>query len=84
MNQTANQAGNIVDPVCGMRIDPAKPIITTTFNDQTFHFCAEDCKQTFQKCPQKYLTTKPRKKGVWGRYMDRLNKVTGGKAMKCH
>ena len=84
MNQITIKVGNIVDPVCGMRIDPAELNIIFALDDQTFHFCAEACKQAFEKCPQKYLTSKPRKKGVWGRYMDRLNKATGGKAMKCH
>jgi Cu+-exporting ATPase len=84
MNQTATAVKNAIDPVCGMSVDPAKTNITYTFNEQTFHFCAEGCRQTFEICPRKYLEPKPVKKGLWGRYMDRLQKATGGKPMKCH
>jgi len=35
--------------------------------------------------PDTYLGTEaPKKKGVWGRYLDRLNKATGGKPPCCH
>jgi YHS domain-containing protein len=84
MNTTATTSGNVVDPVCGMHVDPAKANITSTYNDQKYHFCAEGCRLAFEKCPRKYLDPKPVKKGVWGRYMDRLKKATGGKAVKCH
>ena len=34
--------------------------------------------------PDKYLDRKePKKKGFWGRYLDRLNKATGGKPPSC-
>ena len=36
---------------------------------------AEGCRQAFEENPQKFLEPKPRKrKGIWGRYMDRLQK----------
>ena len=52
-----------------------------TVEGQAYYFCAEGCRETFVKHPKKYL--EPKKKGMWGRYLERLEKATGGKAMKC-
>jgi YHS domain-containing protein len=75
-----------VDPVCGMRVDPQKAAGSADFDGRTYFFCAESCRDEFQKHPQKYLevhqaTTK--RKGFWKRYLDRLNKATGGKPPEC-
>ena len=75
----------VVDPVCGMKVDPCKTNLNFAYDDKQFYFCAEGCRQEFKKNPVKYKnTTSAKKKGMWGRYLDRLNKSTDGKAMKCH
>ncbi len=85
MNQTATKANTVVDPVCGMSVNPKTTEIVATIEGQTYYFCAEGCRKTFVKTPEKYLEPCPEKrKGLWGRYMQRLEKATGGKAMKCH
>lgn len=71
-----------IDPVCGMTVDPATSAITATLDGKTYYFCAEGCRRSFEADPCRYL--KPKRKGLWGRYMDRLQKATGGKTMKCH
>ena len=71
-----------VDPVCGMSVNPSANGITSELDGQTYYFCAECCRKAFEDDPQKFIRAK--KKGLWGRYMDRLQKATGGKAMKCH
>ena len=71
-----------VDPVCGMSVEPTTAAIKSDHQGRTFYFCAEACRRAFEADPGKFA--KPRKKGLWGRYMDRLQKATGGKAMKCH
>jgi YHS domain-containing protein len=74
-----------IDPVCGMAVVANVTDILTTIKGQKYYFCAEGCRQAFEENPQKFLDPKPQKrKGVWGRYMDRLQKATGGKAQKCH
>ena len=74
-----------VDPVCGMEVDPCDNDLTTEYEDEMFYFCAEGCLRTFEKNPGKYKKmTAGKKKGIWRRYLDRLNKSTDGKAMKCH
>ena len=85
MNQTATEANTFIDPVCGMSVDPKTTEIVTTIEGQTYYFCAEGCHKSFVENPKKYLEPKPeKKKGWWCRYTERLEKATGGKAMKCH
>ena len=75
----------VVDPVCGMEVDPCKTKLNADYEDKKFYFCAEGCRQAFERNPAKFKnSTSAKKKGMWGRYLDRLNKSTDGKAMKCH
>jgi YHS domain-containing protein len=74
-----------IDPVCLMNVSLGSPDIKSTYKMKTYHFCAEGCKKEFESDPEIFLSSKPpKKKGWWGRYLDRLEKATGGKAMKCH
>ena len=85
MNQTAVKTDIAVDPVCGMSVDPEATKIFALVQGQTYYFCAESCRKSFIKTPEKYLESKPaKKKSWWCRYTERLEKATGGKAMKCH
>ena len=85
MNTQNKMARKIIDPVCGMAVVTGQADILTIVKGQTYYFCTEDCRKAFEKNPQKYIDSKPAKrKGLWGRYMDRLQKATGGKAQKCH
>lgn len=74
-----------VDPVCLMDVDPLKSNHQYDYKERTYHFCAESCLKAFELNPDKFLSQKKsKKKGLWGRYLDRLNKATGGQSMKCH
>jgi len=85
MNLSAKQKGTVTDPVCGMNVVPSTTDITTEIDGDTYYFCAEGCRQSFVKNPQKYLCPQAaKKKGIWGRYLARLEKASGGNAMKCH
>ncbi|MBI3895932.1 MAG: YHS domain-containing protein [Acidobacteria bacterium] len=46
------------DPVCKMQVDEAKAAATATYQGKTYYFCAFACKQTFEKNPEKYATSK--------------------------
>ena len=75
----------VMDPVCNMEVIPSMTKIKTVLDGDTYYFCAEGCKKAFVDNPEKYLDPKPaKKKGWWCRYTERLEKSTGGKAMKCH
>ncbi|MBW1955209.1 MAG: YHS domain-containing protein [Deltaproteobacteria bacterium] len=75
-------------PVCGMEVHRPNPKLATLYKGQKYDFCVEACLNEFKRHPERCLKAKkglePRKIGLWGRYLDRLNKATGGKAIKCH
>ncbi len=74
-----------LDPVCLMNVHPGKKDLMFTYRMRTYHFCAGACRKAFEANPEKYLEQKPSKrKGLWGRYLERLNKATGGKPPHCH
>ncbi len=42
------------DPVCGMQVDQNKAPATTSYQGQKYSFCGQDCKNKFDKEPQRY------------------------------
>ena len=85
MNLSVGQERTVIDPVCGMTVVPDATEIKTEVDGETYFFCAEGCRKSFEENPQKFLNPKPaKKKGLWCRYLERLEKASGGKAMKCH
>ncbi len=45
------------DPICGMEVDIGKAKAagrTATYQGQTYYFCSDDCKDTFNKAPTRY------------------------------
>lgn len=47
-------AAKVVDPVCGMSIDPTTAATTREHDGATFHFCSPGCAQTFDSDPHRY------------------------------
>jgi Cu+-exporting ATPase len=56
-----DQPVEVLDPVCGMMIEPADAAATYEYNGQTYHFCMTDCAEKFKADPEKYL--QPRAEG---------------------
>jgi len=50
----AEAGGKVLDPVCGMMIDPAKAAAKSRYHAQTVYFCMEGCKRKFDAHPAKY------------------------------
>src|SRR3954454_5807019 len=44
-----------VDPVCGMKVDPAKTPHHAEHGGATYHFCSAGCREKFVKNPEAYL-----------------------------
>ena len=42
------------DPVCGMEVKECEAKACSEHKGKTYHFCAEACKQEFDKDPKKY------------------------------
>jgi P-type Cu+ transporter len=47
-----------IDPVCGMKVDPARAKATAEHRGKTFYFCSVGCAEKFRADPEKYLRTK--------------------------
>ena len=83
--RTTSTKYNLVDPVCQIEVAKGSKAPSYVFKSETYYFCADSCRKTFMANPEKYLKPKPTKrKGLWHRYLDRLNKATGGKPPCCH
>jgi Cu+-exporting ATPase len=85
MEQSTTSNQIFIDPVCLMKVAPGKKNIVFTHQMRTYYFCAESCRKAFEANPDKYLESmSSKRKGWWSRYLDRLNRATGGKPPKCH
>jgi P-type Cu+ transporter len=49
----------VVDPVCGMTIDPADAAGTSEYRGETIYFCSASCKEKFDATPEKYAGGSP-------------------------
>lgn len=58
VNETAETT--VIDPVCGMTVDPAKTAHHSHHGDTDFHFCSAGCLAKFTADPGKYLSNTPR------------------------
>ncbi len=55
----AEKAQTAKDPVCGMTVDPKSPKTQKTqYKGETYYFCSESCKKSFEANPEKYLPKK--------------------------
>jgi YHS domain-containing protein len=85
MERLSSNPSTNIDPACGMKVEPGKTRLVSVYHGNSKWFCAEGCRETFETNPQKYLDAKIKKqKGIWGRYLDRLNRATKSKLLKCH
>jgi YHS domain-containing protein len=76
-----------IDPVCGMEVEPGATKLVSIYQGHSYWFCAEACRETFERNPEKYLGPK-KPKGWIGRYLERLTKANqsefGGGGPSCH
>ena len=49
----------VTDPVCGMTIDPAKAVGSSSYNGATYHFCSRGCETKFDVAPEHYVNAEP-------------------------
>ncbi len=49
----------LLDPVCGMQVDPATAKGKLEHAGQTYYFCSPACLEKFRNHPQKYLDRRP-------------------------
>ena len=44
----------VKDPVCGMDVDEKQSKFHSEHGGRQYHFCSEECKDTFDSQPQNY------------------------------
>jgi len=49
----------VVDPVCGMRVNPASAAASHEHTGTRYYFCNQGCKERFVADPQRYLAAAP-------------------------
>ena len=77
--ERSTNAPNLLDPVCGMGVNPGETRLVTNYQGHSFWFCSEDCRFAFETNPQKYLKPKPAKLRGWlGRHIELLVKTSKG------
>ncbi len=91
MKRLATTTEALIDPVCGMKVDPGKTNLVAAHQRRSYYFCAEACRKAFEANPKKYLEPRPAKlkaKGWWGRYLERMamanRELFGGGSPRCH
>jgi Cu+-exporting ATPase len=47
-----------IDPVCGMKVDPARAAAAIEHGGETFYFCGKGCAAKFTADPEKYLAAR--------------------------
>jgi Cu+-exporting ATPase len=54
-HHASDAAGKVLDPVCGMTVDPATSNHRAEHEGQIYHFCSAGCRTKFGADPVKYL-----------------------------
>ena len=45
----------VIDPVCGMSVDPASARASADHEGKMYYFCAKGCKKAFLEEPDQYI-----------------------------
>ncbi len=70
------------DPVCGRKVDPHASGFAAFYDQRDFYFCSQGCLDHFHQDGKRYARKGLR--GLWSRYLDRVQKATDGKPPCCH
>ncbi|MCP2001329.1 heavy metal translocating P-type ATPase [Nitrobacter winogradskyi] len=54
-HQPPAESGKVLDPVCGMTVDPATSKHRFDHQGRTYHFCSAGCRTKFAGAPETYL-----------------------------
>jgi P-type Cu+ transporter len=51
---------HMIDPVCGMKVDPSSAAASVEFEGTTYYFCSKGCAKKFSSNPTSYLKPAPK------------------------
>ncbi len=49
MKRLATTTETIIDPVCGMKVDPGRTRLVANYKGHSYWFCAEGCRSVFKE-----------------------------------
>ena len=76
---------NATDPVCGIKVHPEQSAFSTIYAKSSYYFCSQACLDAFKRESERYHAgSKKASKGLWAKYLDRVQKATDGKPPCCH
>lgn len=52
-------ARTVLDPVCGMSVDPSTATNTALYEGETYYFCSPGCRSKFEANPSRYVSAAP-------------------------
>ena len=53
----APAVGGVIDPVCGMTVDPSRAAGRVDHRGTTYYFCSKGCVAKFTADPERYLSS---------------------------
>jgi len=53
---TKKEPAKVIDPVCGMELEPAQAAAAADQRGTVYYFCSAACKQRFVEAPDRYLS----------------------------
>jgi len=59
----APQSATVLDPVCGMKVDPATAKFSHEHGGTKYYFCCGGCREKFKTAPEKFLNGAPKARG---------------------
>jgi Cu+-exporting ATPase len=59
MNAITHEALAVVDPVCGMSVDPSSAAASATHAGKVYHFCSTHCRDDLLADPARYAPAAP-------------------------
>ncbi|MGH9880142.1 MAG: YHS domain-containing protein, partial [Pyrinomonadaceae bacterium] len=75
--------GAVVDPFCGMTVNPDAPGGSHEYNGQTHYFCSTHCLKKFREDPERFLNKSPEAKASQPVGIQRAPKPAEAPAYTC-
>jgi len=54
-NDMSEKSPKVIDPVCGMSVDPATAAASVEHDGRTYYFCGGGCAKSFRADPGKFI-----------------------------
>ena len=81
--ETAEMTRTVLDPVCGMRVDPGTSRHSLEHGGATYHFCSARCLERFKANPDRYLNPPEKDPAVIAPAMGALPEPAQGTIWTC-